>query len=103
MTTLLVTLALDPDHTDDVLDLLRSDVAPWLRRRPGFVTSRWLLGTTRDRCTVLVDVADAVADDAAHDLAGALGAGVDGGRSWHCERVEVVTDLHLADQPPISP
>ncbi|KRB77154.1 hypothetical protein ASE01_10430 [Nocardioides sp. Root190] len=99
MTTLVVSLVLVPDRSEEVLARLRAEVAPWLRRLPGFVTSRWLLGTDQDRCTVLVElsgpevvpVLTAALDPGGHDTA----------RSWWCERIEEVTDLGLALRPAI--
>lgn len=100
MTTLLATLVLVPDRSDEVLSRLRGEVAPWLRRLPGFVTSRWLLAADHDRCTVLVELADA---GAVPDLRAALEPGVrDSARSWWCERLEDVEDLGLAARPSIT-
>jgi hypothetical protein len=100
MTTLLATLVLVPDRSDEVLSRLRSEVAPWLRRLPGFVTSRWLLASDHDRCTVVVELADAAA---VPDLEAALEPGThDTARSWWCERLEAVEDLGLAARPSIT-
>jgi hypothetical protein len=100
MTTVLVSLVLVPDRSDDVLARLRGEVAPWLRRLPGFVTSRWLLTEDHDRCTVLVEMAR---DDAFDSLSTALAADEPHpARSWQCERIEVVTDLGLAAGPAIG-
>ncbi len=102
MTTLLVTLVLEPRCSEEVLARLRAEVAPWLRRRPGFVTSRWLLGASRDRCTILVE-AEESAESALVSLTEALAPGEHGqGRSWWCERVDLVTDLHLAERPGVG-
>ncbi|GAA1522802.1 hypothetical protein [Nocardioides humi] len=100
MTTLLATLVLVPDRSDEVLARLRGEVAPWLRRLPGFVTSRWLLASGHDRCTVLVELADVAA---VPELEAALAPGThDTARSWWCERLEVVEDLGLAARPSIT-
>ncbi|WGX98574.1 hypothetical protein [Nocardioides sp. L-11A] len=99
MTMLLATLVLVPDRSDEVLARLRGEVAPWLRRLPGFVTSRWLLAADHDRCTVLVELAGA---DAVPALEAALRPGAhDTARSWWCERLEAVEDLGLATRPSI--
>lgn len=100
MTTVLVSLVLVPDRSDDVLARLRGEVAPWLRRLPGFVTSRWLLTEDHDRCTVLVELAR---EDALAALREALASGrPQPARSWQCERIEVVTDLGIATSPAIG-
>jgi len=100
MTTLLATLVLLPDRSDEVLARLRGEVAPWLRRLPGFVTSRWLLTAERDRCTVVVELAGA---DAVPALEAALAPGThDTARSWWCERLQTVEDLGLAARPSIT-
>lgn len=104
MTTLLVTLDLTPERSEDVLVRLRGEAAPWLRRLPGFATSRWLLTGARDRCYVVVEVEDAHADDASHALHDAMAPGAhDTARSWWCERIEDVVDLGLAARPPVTP
>lgn len=96
---LVVTLALVPDRSEEVLARLRAEVAPWLRRLPGFVTSRWLLGTDHERCTVLLELAE---PDVVPVLVAALDPGAhDTARSWWCERIEEVTDLGLALRPSI--
>ncbi|WP_435771831.1 hypothetical protein [Nocardioides sp. SYSU DS0651] len=100
MTTLLLTLALDPERTEDVVERLRTELAPWLRRRPGFVTSRWLLADQQDRCTVVVEVGCGA--DLDHLLAAVRATHTNPARSWHCERVEAVQDLHLAERPPVG-
>ncbi|GAA4803432.1 hypothetical protein ACFQ0K_12115 [Nocardioides caeni] len=112
MTTLVLTLGLDPDRSPATLERLRAEVAPWLRRLPGFVTSRWLLGTERDHCTVVIDIAEATdpAEPADEDrptsvevIRKALEARTaDPARSWWCERVEVADDLHLAERPTVA-
>lgn len=100
MTMLVVSLVLVPDRSDEVLARLRAEVAPWLRRLPGFVTSRWLLGVDHDRCTVVVELAD---PGVVPTLVAALGPGApDTARSWWCERIEEVSDLGLALRPSIS-
>ncbi|MBU2698789.1 MULTISPECIES: hypothetical protein [Pimelobacter] len=101
MTTLLVTLVLVPDRSDEVLGRLRGEVAPWLRRLPGFVTSRWLLSPEHDRCTVVLDLDGT---DAVPELEAALRPGTrDRARSWWCERLEPVADLGLAVRPSVTP
>lgn len=100
MTTLEVTLGLVPQRSDEVLERLRSDVAPWLRRLPGFVTSRWLLTEEHHRCTIIVDLVD---DDAVQSLRAALvPCSPSTARSWWCERIDTVTDLGLAERPSIT-
>ncbi|AIY18372.1 hypothetical protein GUY44_28140 [Pimelobacter simplex] len=101
MTTLLVTLVLVPDRSDEVLARLRSEVAPWLRRLPGFVTSRWLLSPEHDRCTLVVELAGT---EAVPVIEAALRPGTrDRARSWWCERMEDVEDLGLAVRPSVTP
>jgi len=101
MTTVVITLVLVPDRSDEVLARLRGEVAPWLRRRPGFVTSRWLLGAGHDRCTVVVELEDAASRPA---LEAALAPGRrDPARSWWCERLEEADDLGLAVRPSVTP
>ena len=99
MTTVLVSLVLEPDRSDDVLARLRAEVAPWLRRLPGFVTSRWLLTEEHDRCTVLVELARGNGFVALRE---ALSSEARSARSWRCERIELVTDLGLATSPAIG-
>lgn len=100
MTTLAVTLGLVPERSEDVLERLRSDVAPWLRRLPGFRTSRWLLTATHDRCTIIVDLDDDAAVDSV--LEALLPCSATTARSWWCERIEPVSDLGLAERPSIA-
>lgn len=100
MTTLEVTLGLVPERCDDVLERLRTDVAPWLRRLPGFRSSRWLLAQGNDRCTIIIDVVDEVAAERLRKAW--LPAESATARSWWCERIEPVRDLGLAECPVIG-
>lgn len=104
MTTLVATLVLTPERTDEVLARWRGEVAPWLRRLPGFVASRWLLTEARDRCVLVIDVGDDEHGSAvAAALVDALQPGVhDTARSWWCERLDLVGDLGLAARPAIA-
>lgn len=95
--TLLLDLALDPVRSEEVVRLLRTELAPWMRHRPGFRSSRWLLTDDRRQCTITVEFdtePDAVA------VAEATAALPDSpARSWHVRRCEVVCDLDLAPRP----
>ena len=42
MNTVVVTMTLDADRSDEVDRHLREDVAAWARRQPGFVSGQWL-------------------------------------------------------------
>lgn len=97
MTTLLISLDLDPDRADDVVRLLRTEMAPWMRHQRGFLSSRWFLADDRRHCTITVEFDD---DRSAKDVAEATLALPDhAARSWHVGRVEVVNDLGLAARP----
>lgn len=99
MTTLLVSLVLDPDRSEDVVRLLRSEMAPWMRRQPGFVSSHWLLAEDRAHCTITIEFGTAVEAKTVGEATRALPDIP--ARSWHVERVEVVDDLGLAPRPGI--
>jgi hypothetical protein len=97
MTTLLISLDLDPGRSEEVVRLLRTEMAPWMRHQPGFVSSHWLLADDHRHCTVTVEFDD---DGHARDVAAATLALPDNpARSWHVGRVEVVADLGLAPRP----
>lgn len=98
MTDLLISLVLDPGRREEVLRHLGSDVAPWLRRRPGFCTSRWYLATDGMHCTAVITFSSPEAAAAAADL---LDDGRNPARSWNVERVEVVEDLGIASRPAV--
>lgn len=97
MPTLLVSLGLDPDRTEEVVRLLRVEVAPWMRRQPGFASSHWFLSEDRTRCTITVEFDDEPRARAVADATLALPSHP--ARSWHVERVEVASDLGLAPRP----
>ncbi|HYG92604.1 MAG TPA: antibiotic biosynthesis monooxygenase [Nocardioides sp.] len=97
MTTLLVSLTLDPERTDEVVRLLRGEMAPWMRRQPGFVSSHWYLAGDGGHCTITVEFDS---EPAAEEVARAtLALPGSRHRSWNVERVEVVDDLGLAPRP----
>jgi len=97
MATMLVSLTLDPERTVEVVRLLRGEMAPWMRRQPGFVSSNWYLAGDRRHCTIRVEF-----DHQRHaeQVARATeGLAYNAARSWNVERVEVVDDLDLAPRP----
>lgn len=97
MTTLLISLTLDPERCEEVTRLLRTEMAPWMRRQAGFVSSHWLLADDGRHCTI---TAEFDGPDRARDVAEATLALPDSAaRSWHVDRVEVVADLGLAPRP----
>ena len=97
MTTLLVSLTLDPHRTEEVVRLLRGEMAPWMRRQPGFVSSNWYLAGDRHHCTITVEFQ--TQPDAERVAAATLALPGNPARSWNVERVEVVDDLGLAPRP----
>ena len=97
MTTLLISLDLDPQRADEVVRLLRVEVAPWMRQRPGFVSSHWLLADDRRHCTITVEFET---EPQAGDVARAtLALPSNPARSWNVGRVEIVADLDFAPRP----
>lgn len=97
MTALVVSLTLDPARTDEVVRLLRQEMAPWMRRQHGFVSSHWFLADDGAHCTITVDFDDLPAARAVAEATLALPSPP--ARSWHVERVEVADDLGLAPRP----
>jgi hypothetical protein len=47
VTTLLISLDHDPERADEVIRLLRIEMAPWMRQQQGFVSSHWFLADNR--------------------------------------------------------
>ncbi|WP_183094133.1 hypothetical protein [Nocardioides stalactiti] len=97
MTTLLICLDLDPARADEVVGLLRAEMAPWMRQQPGFVSSRWFLAEDRHHCTVTVEF-DSEREAAAVAEA-TLALPANPARSWNVGRVDTVADLDLAPRP----
>ncbi len=97
VTTLLISLDLDPDRAAEVVSLLRSEMAPWMRQQPGFVSSHWLLADDRRHCTITVDFESAAEADAVARATLALPRNA--ARSWNVGRVETVADLDFAPRP----
>lgn len=99
MTTLLISLALDPDRSQEVIRYLRTDLARWIRRLPGFESSHWLLSEDRAHCTVTLTFDDrGPADQVAEAL---LATDPNPARAWNVDRVEHVWDLGLAHDPAV--
>jgi hypothetical protein len=97
MTTLLISLDLDPQRADEVVRLLRSEMAPWMRQQPGFVSSHWFLADDRNHCTVTVEFeSEAAAGDVARAT---LALPSNPARSWNVARVDSVSDLNFAPRP----
>lgn len=97
MTTLLISLDLDPARADEVVQLLRGEMAPWMRQQAGYVTSHWFLADDRRHCTITVEFED---HPQASDVAEAtLALPSNAARSWNVGRVEIVDDLGLAPRP----
>ena len=97
MTTLLISLDLDPDRADEVVRLLRSEMAPWMRQQPGFVSSHWFLADDRQHCTITVDFESE--SEAAAVARATLALPTNAARSWNVGRVETVADLGFASTP----
>ncbi|UMG93123.1 antibiotic biosynthesis monooxygenase [Nocardioides sp. TF02-7] len=94
MATMLVSVTVDPARADRVLGLLRGEMAPWMRRQPGFVASHWSLDDDRTRCTIVVEFD---AEEHARAVAEAtLALPTHPARSWNVERVEVAADPDLS-------
>lgn len=97
MTTLLISLDLDPARADEVVRLLRVEMAPWMRHQRGFGSSHWFLADDRRHCTVMVEFAD---EPSATEVARAtLALPTNPARSWNVGRVEIVSDLDFAPRP----
>lgn len=97
VTTLLISLDLDPTRADEVVALLRGEMAPWMRRQAGYVSSHWLLADDREHCTITVEFEEqAQAADVAEATLALTG---NTARSWNVGRVEIVDDLGLAPRP----
>lgn len=97
MTTLLVSLDLDPERADEVVQLLRGEMAPWMKQQPGFVSSQWFLAEDRRHCTITVEF-----DTEEHAAAvgrATLALPSNPARSWNVGRVETVADLDFAPRP----
>lgn len=97
MTTLLISLDLDPERADEVVALLRTEMAPWMRQQPGFVSSNWLLADDRRHCTITVEFE--TADEAAAVARATLALPSNRARSWNVGRVETVAELGFAPRP----
>ncbi|MDX6235034.1 MAG: hypothetical protein QOH68_4190 [Nocardioidaceae bacterium] len=97
MTTLLISLDLDPVRADEVVRLLRGEMAPWMRQRPGFLSSHWFLADDRGHCTIMVEFES---EPEASEVARAtLALPSNPARSWNVGRVEIVADLDFAPRP----
>lgn len=97
MTTLLITLDLDASRADEVVGLLRSEMAPWMKQQAGFVSSHWFLADDRRHCTIMVEFDS---EPAASDVARAtLALPSNPARSWNVARVDSVSDLDFAPRP----
>ncbi|MEZ0578722.1 hypothetical protein [Nocardioides sp. MH1] len=97
MTTLLISLDLDPTRAEEVAGLLRGEMAPWMRQQAGYLTSHWFLADDRRHCTITVEFEDrAQASDVARAT---LELPANTARSWNVDRVEIVDDLGLAPRP----
>jgi len=97
VTTLLISLDLDPERADEVVRLLRVEMAPWMRQQPGFVSSHWFLAADRRHCTITVEF-ETVAEAAEVGRA-TLALPSNPARSWNVGRVEAVADLDFAPRP----
>ena len=97
MTTLLITLDLDSSRADEVVGLLRSEMAPWMRHQPGFLSSHWFLADDRRHCTITVEFDSE--SDAADVARATLALPSNPARSWNVARVDSVSDLNFAPRP----
>ncbi|KAA1418635.1 hypothetical protein F0U44_09045 [Nocardioides humilatus] len=97
MTTLLISLDLDPVRADEVVRLLRGEMAPWMRQQTGYLTSHWFLADDRQHCTITVEFEDRPQASDVAQATLALPSNTD--RSWNVGRVEIVDDLGLAPRP----
>lgn len=97
MTTLLISLDLDPQRADEVVGLLRSEVAPWMRQQAGFLSSHWFLAEDRRHCTITVEFESE--STAAHVARATLALPSNPARSWNVARVDSVSDLGFAPRP----
>jgi hypothetical protein len=97
VTTLLISLELDPTRSDEVVRLLRDEMAPWMRRQAGYVTSHWLLADDHEHCTITVEFEDRPQADGVAEATLALASNT--ARSWNVGRVEIVDDLGIAPRP----
>lgn len=97
MTTLLISLDLDPERADEVIRLLRIEMAPWMRQQQGFVSSHWFLAEDRQHCTITVEFE--TEPEAAEVARATLALPSNPARSWNVGRVETVADLDFAPRP----
>jgi len=97
VTTLLISLDLDPERADEVVALLRNEMAPWMRQQDGFVSSHWFLAADRRHCTITVEFGSA--DQAAEVARATLALPSNPARSWNVGRVDAVADLDFAPRP----
>jgi hypothetical protein len=97
VTTLLISLDLDPARADEVVHLLRGEMAPWMRQQPGFLSSNWFLADDRGHCTIMVDFGSE--PEAAAVAHATLALPCNPARSWNVGRVEIVADLDFAPRP----
>ena len=92
MSTMIVTMTLDPQQRDAAERHLREDVAAWAKSRPGFVSGRWLCSDDGTKGVGVVTFASAA--DAA---AAALGPrSSPGGPAWSIDSVEVLQEVAQA-------
>lgn len=98
MTTLVLTMVLDPRRGDTVLRAVRDEMLPWVRRLPGFSTGRWLRSEDRGCCLVVLDfdtpdaaraVAQLVATEVGHPA-----------RAWNFEKVVISEEIAVTTRPP---
>jgi hypothetical protein len=88
MSTLLVTMSLDPDRLELVHRHLREDVVGWATKQPGFVHGHWYSSQDRARgFGVIVFDSEHAAADAAQ---GPRRYVRDESRAWNIESVDVL-------------
>lgn len=98
MATVLLTLVTDPRRSDEVERHVRTAVAPYVRRMPGFVLGRWTWSADRGWLHVAVDFDRT--ESAEELVAIAHAQGHDPARSWNFERVTLGEDLATVTPPP---
>ena len=94
MSTLVVSMATDPDRAADVSTHLRRDVTAWAKQQPGFVSGEWLLSD--NRCTGLGLVVFDSATAATAAAAGPRRYVADDDRPWNITAVTVYESVASA-------
>ncbi len=91
MSTLLVTMSIDPHRLEEARRHLREDVLGWASSQPGFLRGHWYANEDNTRGYGVVDFDTAQAAHAAAD--GPRGYTREASRAWNVESVDVLNDI----------